>query len=157
MAREFVLMITLHDDEGKRLCGPAMVKTSPEHTVSRILAVICRWTSLEPGQVDFCIDGGKLPGWQSVADAGLKNGNALTAVLATGAPQPSASSRAAPFAMLDVLDSEMSALMGESHVDEDGASGRHRDRDEDPPASGSSSDGRSSGRRGGSERYDERS
>ena len=109
--QQLLLTITAFSDGGRtQLCGPAMIKTASDHTITRVQATFCRWASLQTEHVTLRDTHGRpLKGESSVAASGLSNGSALTALLAPGAAQPSPSACSAPFAMLDVLDSELGA------------------------------------------------
>ena len=112
---DILLAITLFGEGGQpQLCGPAMVKTAPTHTVSRILGAFCSWAGVSAESVAFHnVNGRVLSGDVTVADCALASGHAITAILASSsASQPSAAACAATFAMLDVEDSELANLSG---------------------------------------------
>jgi len=88
-----------------------MVKTKAVHTIARVLATFCRWSGLQPDEVGLHDGSGtELPTDQTVQAAGLRNGCAISVVLGAGASPPGPEARAQPFAMLDVLDSELAAI-----------------------------------------------
>jgi hypothetical protein len=101
---EVLLTLTGFDKFGHQITGPAMVKTSGGHTLSRVRAAFCRWICVSPDLVDL-VD---LKPELTVEQAGLRSGNAVNAMLAAGAT-PSPASQASPFTMLDVVDSELGA------------------------------------------------
>jgi hypothetical protein len=109
---DVLLAVTLFGEGGSpQLCGPAMVKTAPSHTVARVVGAVCRWAVLPMDAVSlYTVHGRKLSGETTMEAAGLASGQAVTAILAAGSVQPAASACAAPFAMLDVEDSELSDI-----------------------------------------------
>ena len=108
---EVLLTLTLHaPDTRQQLAGPAMVKASPSMPVHRVLATFCRWLALPETAVTFVLDGQQIDASLTLQAAGFVNGTAVQAALLSGTP--SAAACAAPFAMLDVNDSELSDLAG---------------------------------------------
>ena len=105
-----LLTVTLFDQQGAQLCGPAMVKTDGAHTLSRVANCFCLWAQVDPATVAWTWPSGDAS--DTVQQAGLSSGNAINAVLAQGSPPPAASAAAAPFTMLDVVDSEVAAMAG---------------------------------------------
>ena len=114
MEKDCLLAITLFGAGDKRLCGPAMVKASSKHTVSRVIACFAGWAGVKADAVQFHdMAGNAVSADVTVAAAGFPPGRAVVnAMLAPGASGPSAEATLAPFAMLDVTDSELAALAG---------------------------------------------
>ena len=111
---ETLLTITLYsgDTAPVQLAGPAMVKATPDVQLARVAACFCRWAVLPPDSVQFFFNCQPLAVGQTLEQSGLMSGNAVSARLTTSDLKPVATAAAAPFAMLDVLESELLDLGG---------------------------------------------
>ena len=106
-----ILSVTLFGASGgAQLAGPAMIKTQPTHTIERVAGCFCRWAEVPPEMVKLQFNGQLLHLQATVQESGMGSGSAVLVQLAADAPRPSAASAAAPFAMLDVEDSELASL-----------------------------------------------
>jgi len=74
-----------------------------------VTAAFCRWLALPEAAVEFFINGQPLAGSSTADQAGIANGNAISARLRPGAPVPE-QGFPQQFTMLDVIDSELGAL-----------------------------------------------
>ena len=105
---DLLLTLTLfREGEKAPLCAPAMIKTKPSHTIERIGMCASRWVKVPIAHLMF--NNQPLDAAATVVTAGLGMQSAVIGVLARDAPAPEAAACAMPFAMLDVLDSEMAA------------------------------------------------
>jgi hypothetical protein len=111
---ETLLTITLYSADAApvQLCGPAMVKATGDVTLARTAACFCRWAGLPPDVVAFYFNGQPLETTLTLQQSGLISGNALHARLVVPGVSPSQEAARAPFAMLDVLESELLGLDG---------------------------------------------
>jgi len=109
---ETLLTVTLYSADATpvQLAGPALVKATSDVQLSRVVNCFCRWVSLPAEQVEFYYNGEPLAKEQSLLQSGLVSGNAINARITAAGLTPCAASAAAPFAMLDVLESELLAL-----------------------------------------------
>ena len=95
----------------KQLCNAAMIKTSGTHHMDAVARALSRWAGVQRKYVELVVDRVILPADLTVAECGLKSGNPVVAYLAPESPPPSAAATSAPFAMIDVTDSELAASM----------------------------------------------
>lgn len=112
---EVLLTVTLFGSAeagGKQLCNAAMVKAAPTHSIAAVTRCLCRWAQVQPAHVVLTHNGAQLPPDATVADCGLRSGSPILAYLAAESAPPAASAVAAPFTMVDVMDSELAAAMG---------------------------------------------
>lgn len=108
---EVLLTFVLHGPDGSKLAGPAMIKAAPTVLLSRVGATFARWVHLPDSALAFHLNGQPLQMSLSIQQAGLASGNAVTASIVQPGVALDAAACAAPFAMLDVQDSELSAMM----------------------------------------------
>ena len=99
---DLLLTCTLFREGGTQLAGPAMIKAQPNHTIARVAGAFCRWAVIPLEQCLVQFNGNLLDSTATVAGAGLGSGSAVVFMIAAEAPDPSASARSAPFAMIDV-------------------------------------------------------
>ena len=114
MPGEVLLTITLYsaDPTPVQLAGPAMVKATPDVQLARVAGCFCRWAVHPPASVQFFFNGQPLAVDLSLEQSGLVSGNAVSARLTASDLKPDAGAASAPFAMLDVLESELLDLGG---------------------------------------------
>ena len=79
------------------------------HCTQQVTAAFCRWLALPEAAVEFFINGQPLAGSSTADQAGIANGNAISARLRPGTPVPE-QGFPQQFTMLDVIDSELGAL-----------------------------------------------
>ena len=79
------------------------------HCPQQVTAAFCRWLALPEAAVEFFINGQPLAGSSTADQAGIANGNAISARLRPGTPVPE-QGFPQQFTMLDVIDSELGAL-----------------------------------------------
>ncbi len=108
---DLLVTVTLYDagPPATQISGPAMIKTLPTLPLQKVTAAFCRWLSLPEASVEFYINGQPLAGASSAEQAGVATGNAISARLVPGS-EPPAGGFPQQFTMLDVTDSELSAL-----------------------------------------------
>lgn len=106
---DVLVAVTLFREDGLKLAGPAMVKTSPTHTVQRLTTCVCRWAGLPIDSCTFVFNGQPLQGERTVTASGLISSSAINVAVAQSAPAPDPKASGATFAMLDVEDSELAA------------------------------------------------
>ena len=112
---DVLVTVTLfRESDGAQLAGPAMVKTDPAHITERITGCICRWAGLPIASCRLLYNGKPLDPRATVAASGLISSSAINAMVSHGAPAPDPAACAAAFAMLDVEDSELAAVMAPS-------------------------------------------
>ena len=99
-------------DNSKQLAGTVFLKTAPNQSVERVVQAFCRWSQLPP---DACtlFDGRtqeQLDPQHAISSTGLTNSSPVIIYIAKDAPSPSAQAQAAPFTIVDVVDSELAGL-----------------------------------------------
>ena len=111
---ETLLTFTLYsaDQAPIQLAGPAMVKATSDVQLSRVTGCFCRWAGLPVDSVEFYFNRQPLAHNLSLQQSGLVSGNAIDARLTVTGLTPDPKAAAAPFAMLDVLESELLDLGG---------------------------------------------
>ncbi|KAL1498548.1 hypothetical protein AB1Y20_013869 [Prymnesium parvum] len=109
---ESLVSITLYSADATplRLAGPAMVKAAPDVQLSRVGACFCRWAGVPVELVQLYLRGQQLRPSHSLLEAGLASGHAIDARLTAQGVALREGAAAAPFALLDVLESELLCL-----------------------------------------------
>ena len=113
MSSAVMLSLTLFregDPTSSQLAGTVFVKTASDHTVERVAKAFCRWCGL-PFEACTLYDSNKkqLDPSMTIAASGLVTSSPVIVLLSQAAPQPDAQAAAAPFTLVDVLDSELAA------------------------------------------------
>ena len=106
------------DATNSQLAGTVFVKTAPSHTVERVATAFCRWAGL-PVEMCRLFDArahAPLDPRVAVGAAGLANSSPVIVYIAMDGPQPDAQAAAAPFTIVDVLDSELAAAASDLGV-----------------------------------------
>ena len=108
---DLLVTVTLYDTgpPATQISGPAMIKTLPTLPMQKVTAAFCRWLSLAEASVEFYLNGEPMAGLATAEQAGIANGHAISARLVPGTAAP-ADGFPQQFTMLDVTDSELSAL-----------------------------------------------
>ena len=112
------IMLTLslfrEDEPTKQLTGTVFVKTAPDHTVARVAKAFCLWVGL-PVEACALLDGRTLQPLDAAAQisaAGLASSSPVIVYVSKACPaQVDPKAAAAPFTVVDVLDSEMANLL----------------------------------------------
>ena len=113
MSSAVMLSLTLFregDPTSSQLAGTVFVKTASDHTVERVAKAFCRWCGL-PFETCTLYDAAKnqLDPIMTIAASGLVTSSPVIVFISQAAPQPDAQAAAAPFTLVDVLDSELAA------------------------------------------------
>ena len=105
---DVMVTATLYDSATppNQIAGPAMIKTTPDTSLSKVTAAFCRWLDVQEEAVEFVFNGAPLATAATTQQAGVVTGNAISVRLRPGEDPP----RAQGFTMLDVTDSELSSL-----------------------------------------------
>lgn len=101
-------------DDSKQLAGTVFLKTAPDQTVERVIQSFCRWAEMPP-EACTLFDGRKneqLNPSDPIDATGLTNSSPVIIYITKDAPVPSAQAQAAPFTIVDVVDSELAGLGG---------------------------------------------
>ena len=107
-----MLPLTLRNEQGDSLLNVVFVKTEPAHSVGRVAAAFSKWTDIAAGACRFVngVTQETLDLATTVGDAGLANGRPVLVYIANDGPKPNAAAAAAPYHVVDVVDSEMAGL-----------------------------------------------
>lgn len=110
-----LLSFSLHDDAGSsQLAGTVFVKTEGAHALGRVAAAFCRWIALPVEACRFFSGPTQLDLRLTVDQAGLVMSSPVVVYISKDGPAPSAAALAAPYTIVDVVDSEMASMMGGS-------------------------------------------
>ena len=108
---DIMLSLTLFregDASRSQLAGTVFVKTKPEFSAGRVAAAFCFWAGL-PSECCTLFDSNRrqLDPAASISAAGLGTSSPIIAFITQDAPPPNAQAAAAPFTIVDVLDTEL--------------------------------------------------
>ena len=111
---DLMLSLTLFregDTSRSQLAGTVFVKTRPDHTIARVTAAFCFWAGLPP-EACTLYDSNRvvLQPATTIAATGLGMSSPIIAFITPDASAPNAMAAAAPFTIVDVLDSELAML-----------------------------------------------
>jgi hypothetical protein len=114
--RPILLSVTLFREGDKKqlLNGTVFIKTARNQRVAQVAGTFCRWAVLPSEAVALFSGSRRLDPNVTIESTGVAMGSPVIAYITKDGPSPDATAVAAPYHVVDVLDSELSAALNVS-------------------------------------------